>query len=272
MSAEESREGESEPPAPLAPTGGAIESALRTALHLWSVATTDPASHCRRDLLRAKERAASDFFAHCGKLPGQALPADVGSWRAALEGRGLKPATVYARLSRLSSFYEWAMRDPRLAGLVEKNPVGLARPRAPRAYQTESVKALDDEQVSGLVRVVGRRAASGDLAGKRDYALLLFFVTTGMRRQEVIGLRGTDVELREADVVIKCRVKGGDYVARSVEEPLVRRALLDYLRSAARMEALSSKRPLIREQPAVAARVLYRGTRPSADIHICSAV
>jgi integrase len=200
-------------------------------------------SHCRRDLLRAKQQAAADFFSHCGKLPGEVVPGDVEAWRKFLEDRGFKPATVYARLSRLSSFYEWAMRDPQLAGLIEKNPVRLARPKAPKAYQTESVKSLDDEQVSGLLAQVRERAAAGDVVGKRDYSLLLF-VTTGMRRQEVIGLRGSDVELRKDDLVIRCRVKGGDYVARSVEEPLVREALLDYLRASKRMNSLSSERPL----------------------------
>lgn len=30
------------------------------------------------------------------------------------------------------------------------------------------------------------KAATGDIVGKRDYALLLFFITTRMRQQEVI--------------------------------------------------------------------------------------
>src|SRR5215211_6947589 len=155
----------------LEPAGEGREFALRTALHLWATATTDPESHCRRDLLRAKQQAAADFFSHCGKLPGEVRPDDVEAWRKSLEERGFKPATIYARLSRLSSFYEWAMRDPQLAGLVEKNPVRLARPKAPKAYQTESVKSLDDEQVSKLLTWVRERAVLGDVVGKRDYAL-----------------------------------------------------------------------------------------------------
>jgi site-specific recombinase XerD len=244
MSAEEPLEGESDSSEALVPADEGKEFALRTALHLWATATMDAESHCRRDLMRAKQQAAADFFSHCGKLPGDVRPIDVEGWWGALEERGFKPATVYARLSRLSSFYEWAMRDPQIAGLVEKNPVRLARPKAPKAYQTESVKSLDDEQVSKLLRAVVGRAAAGDVVGKRDYALVLLFITTGMRRQEVIGLRGSDVELRKDDLIIRCRVKGGDYMARSVEEPVVREAILDYLRSCDRTTALSSERPL----------------------------
>lgn len=244
MSAEEPWEGKSEPCEALVLAGEGKEFVLRTALHLWATATTDAESHCRRDLLRAKQQAATDFFSHCGKLPGEVAPPDVEKWRKSLEERGFKPATVYARLSRLSSFYEWAMRDPQLAELVERNPVRLARPKAPKAYQTESVKSLDDEQVSRLLTRVRERAASGDVVGIRDYALLLLFVTTGMRRQEVIGLRGSDIELRKDDLILRCKVKGGDYVSRSVEEPLVRDALLVYLRACDRLNALSSERPL----------------------------
>jgi integrase/recombinase XerC len=244
MSAEEPREGKPNPSEALVPAGEGKEFALRTALHLWATATTDAESHCRRDLLRAKQQAAANFFSYCGKLPGAVVPGDVEAWRKSLEERGFKPATVYARLSRLSSFYEWAMRDPQLAGLVEKNPVRLARPKAPKAYQTEGVKSLDDGQVSKLLAQVRERANSGDVVGKRDYALLMLFVTTGMRRQEVIGLRGSDVELRKDDLVIRCRVKGGDYVSRSIEEPAVREALLDYLNSCERRHAISSERPL----------------------------
>jgi integrase len=82
------------------------------------------------------------------------------------------------------------------------------------------------------------------LVGKRDYALLLMFITTGMRRQEVIGLRGSDLELRNDDLVVRCRVKGGDYVGRAVNEPLVREALFDYLETCGRMNAFGSDRPL----------------------------
>src|SRR5215210_8955613 len=80
----------------LVPAGEGKDFALRTALHLWAMATTDADSHCRRDLLRAKQQAAADFFSHCGKLPGEVRPVDVEAWRRDLEGKGFKPATVYA--------------------------------------------------------------------------------------------------------------------------------------------------------------------------------
>jgi integrase len=82
------------------------------------------------------------------------------------------------------------MRDPTLGQVINNNPVRLARPKAPKAYQTESSKALDDAQLRTLVSVVRKRAAKGDIIAKRDLAILLFFLLTGIRRSEVIGLRG----------------------------------------------------------------------------------
>ncbi len=113
-----------------------------------------------------------------------------------------------------------------------------------RAYQTEATHALSDKELSALLEVVGAKAASGEIVGKRDYALLLFYVMTGMRRSEVISLRGKDLEFEEDHLLVRCKIKGGDYVAREVGSPEVREALLDYLRSTERLHALKSDAPL----------------------------
>lgn len=244
MIAEESFEGPPESTQAIALAGQGVDLALQNAIHLWAAATTDAESACCEDLLRSKRRAVSSFFAHAGKHPGEVTALDVKSWRDALEGKGFKPATVYARISRLSSFFTWMMRAPALGQFITSNPAQNARPKCPKPYQTESSKALDDDQIGALVRIVMQRAAAGDVVSKRDYALLLMFITTGMRRQEVIGLRGSDLELRNDELVVRCRVKGGDYVGRAVNEPLVREALFDYLKSCDRMNAFGSDRPL----------------------------
>ena len=73
------------------------------------------------------------------------------------------------------------MKAPEVAGRIIRNPITLARPKAPKAYQNESTKALDDEQIKALLRVIKTRADSGHVIGKRDYAMLLFYLLTGMR-------------------------------------------------------------------------------------------
>ena len=217
--------------------------AVLNAISLWANSCTLPDTGRREDLLRDKRRAVEAFFAFTGKHPGDVTPQDVKRWQESLEGSGLRPNTVYVRTSFLSSFYEWLLRDPVIGRHIARNPVGRARPRAPKAYQTESVKSLTDAELNGLLAVVAERAETGDIVGKRDYALLLLFVATGMRRTEVLSLRGRDLRLDDR-LVITSRVKGGNYAGREVADPQVRRALLDYLSSAGRLHVLKTDAPV----------------------------
>jgi integrase len=102
---------------------------------------------------------------------------------------------------------------------------------------------MSDEEVQALVGDVRRRALRGDIVGKRDYALLLMYLATGLRRSEVISLRGKDVHLDET-LTLAYRAKGGDYRSREVRESQVKEALLDYLSAAGRMHALKTDAPL----------------------------
>jgi integrase len=217
--------------------------AILNAIRFWSDSCTLPDAGRREDLLRDKRRAVEAFFAFTKKHPGEVTPQDVKNWQAEMEKQGRRASTVYVRTSFLSSFYEWLLRDLELGQYIRKNPVEQARPRAPKAYQTESVKSLTDKELDKLLTVVSTRAAAGDVVGKRDYALLLMFVATGMRRAEILGLRGRDLRLDEG-LVITSRLKGGNYAGREVAVPQVREALLDYLSSAKRLHVLKTDAPL----------------------------
>ena len=222
--------------------GSDLQVALQGAISLWASATTSESGR-RRDLLRDKQRIVLSFFQHTGKLPSEVEPGDVQEWLRELEGKGIKPGTTYQHACLLSSFYSWAMRDPEIGQHIGGNPARLARPKAPKPYQTESVKAMSDEEVQALVGIVRRRAHEGNVVGKRDYALLLLYLATGLRRSEVISLRGRDVHADET-LILAYRSKGGDYRSREVREPQVKEALLDYLSAAGRMHALKTDAPL----------------------------
>ena len=169
-------------------------AALRNAVALWAEQNTRPETLARAEKLRDKVSAVTSFFDFIAKHPGEVTPEDVSRWRVEMEGRGLKPATVYARVSRVSAFYRWLMAAPQLSHFIRSNPAAQARPRYPRPYQSESTKALSDDEMNALLDVVKGLAGLGSVVGKRDYALLLFYFLTGLRRSEVIGLRGKDLE------------------------------------------------------------------------------
>jgi integrase len=219
-----------------------LHVALRGAVSLWASATTGE-SERRTDLLRDKQRIVLSFFERTGKLPSDVEPSDVQQWLAELEEKGLGGATAYQHACLLSSFYSWAMRVPEVGAHIRRNPARLARPKAPKPYQTESTKALTDDEVRALVDVVRRRAAAGDIVGKRDYALLLMYLATGLRRQEVISLRGKDLRADDT-LTLAYKAKGGDYRSREVREPQVKEALFDYLSAAGRLHVFKTDAPL----------------------------
>jgi site-specific recombinase XerD len=232
------------PQTALVPGRGNYLPALRGAIQLWAESSTAADSDRHDDLVRDKRAAVEDFFELTGKHPADVAPSDTHAWREALEERKLKPNTIYSRVSRLSAFYRWMMKDPVLGQYVRINPALLARPKCPRPYQTGSTKSLTDEEMNRLLMLVKSRADADSLMGKRDYALLLLYFLTGLRRQELISLRGTDVELKGKGLILNYRRKGGKYGAREVLDAEAVSALIEYLTASDRMNVLQSNRPL----------------------------
>jgi len=226
----------------LAITGAGYTAAVRNAVELWATASTAEGVR-REDLIRDKRQVVVAFFDFIKKHPADVTPLDVREWLTDLAKHGRRPATIYQRACLLSSFYNWALRDPELSSYIKSNPARLARPKAPKAYQTESAKALSDDEISTLVSIVRQKALNGSVVGKRDYAILLFFMATGMRRSEVLSLRGRDLKINEG-ITITNRVKGGTYIGREVSDPLVKEALVDYLSACNRLSALRTDAPL----------------------------
>src|SRR5918912_2765881 len=208
---------------------GLWREALRNIVALWADSSTAIKSPRRDDLRRDKRRAVETFFACTGKRPAEVEPQDVLAWQAHMRQEKLSANSIYTRVSHLSSFYAWAIKNAPPGQAFTANPVQYARPKRPKPYQTEATKALDDEQVRALVRVVSAKAAGGNIIAKRDLALLLWYLLTGMRRSEVIGLRGKDIELKEDCLVVTGRVKGGTYIGRGVAGPGLRPAFVDFL-------------------------------------------
>lgn len=223
-------------------TSETLPAGLQNAITLWADATTDATSRRRADLLRDKRRCATLFFSSVQKPVQLVTALDVKAWQAELEDAGLAPATVYAMVSRVSSFYKWALQDATLAERLHHNPVDLARPKAPKAYQNESAKALDIQDAAELLSIV-RDASQHSIVGKRDLAITLLFFATGMRRSEVIRLRWRDVKIN-GTIRIRARVKGGDYREREVADKRCKDALLDYLRASGRLDKMTPDAPL----------------------------
>ena len=218
----------------------ATSAAVQTAVGLWASATTNAESQRYHDMLRDKSSAVSEFFAFAGKRPPEVRPEDVARWVEDMRGRDLSAATIYARTSMLSSFYSWLMEDDMFRASIPFNPVGLARPKAPKAYR--NAKSLSDDELSALLATVRHEAEDGRLTAKRDYAMLLFYVLTGHRRAEVVRLTWGDLK-KNGTLQVHFLVKGGDYVQEEVSL-LCWDALGDYLDAAGRLDSMTAESPL----------------------------
>lgn len=216
--------------------------AIGNAITAWINAVTNPETPRRADLIRDKSTVLLDFFRYSGKPINQVSGVDVLAYQATLENRGLAHTTVYARISHISSFYEWAIAANNMTG-ISQNPVKLVRRKAPKPYQNESAQSLGDDDVQKLLTVVRAKAQKHNVVGKRDYALLLLFFLTGKRRREIIDLTWGDIHI-DSFLTIRSKVKGGDYVSYELTDPEARDALLDYLKASNRWGSLKSPDPL----------------------------
>jgi integrase len=170
-----------------------ISDPIENAITLWAEASTRAETREREERLRDKKQVVRSFLEYVSKHPGEVEPADVRAWRRHLEL--LKSEnTVYSYLSRVSSFYEWLRKYPEIKDYIHNNPVSMARPTAPRPYQTEKTKAWTDEEMNAILDQIAAEAKRGSIHALRDYSVTLFYLFSGLRRNELFGLRGNDVE------------------------------------------------------------------------------
>lgn len=227
--------------------------AIRAAARAWAEATTDRTLDRRDGLVNDKSKVVASFFDFSCKDPAEVRIPDVKEWQSKMEEQGITASTVYVRTSMLSSFYRWAMANTPLGQHLATNPIALARPKKPKPYRAKQTKSLSDDELRALVAHVKTKAAEPkNVAAKRDYALLQWYVKTGRRRNEVISLHGADVQLRELTrdgakeevLIVRYWIKGGRYLTTELRDAAVHTALFDYLSSCGRREVLKSERPL----------------------------
>jgi integrase/recombinase XerC len=141
--------------------------------------------------------------------PDRVTPAHVLAWAHGVGASGREPssATVGARIACLSSYYRFLIR----MNVTTANPCdALERPRTTQAV----ARGLNAEEVRRLLAVV-----PDTVAGRRDRALLLFFVLTGRRRSEVIGLIADDISVEGDTAFYSYRGKGGKRGRRELPRP-----------------------------------------------------
>ena len=175
-------------------------------------------SDCTR---RAYEAATTLFRAFTG-LDWWLVTADhVRAWQDSMEAAGLAPATIGQRLSAVSSFYSWVIREQKLdargneyclffdaQGRTRQNPFranNIERPAPPRKSLS---RAIGPAVLVHMINDIN----TGTVEGARDAALLKTFLLTGWRSDECLKLTWGDIrpnEQRPGEWICAWSGKGG---------------------------------------------------------------
>jgi integrase/recombinase XerD len=198
---------------PASPDGGAAETdGLRALVLDWLA--TKRSVHTRR----AYGSDLAEWLSWCdasGAGPLAATETLIAGWARRMEAQSLAASTVARRLSCVSSWYTWLVRN----GHATVNPVAyLARPDVDRDVST--TPGLTREQVLALI------AAADQAPGPqraRTSALIAVLLLTGARVSEVTGADVEDLGTDRGHRVLWVTRKGGRRQALGVPAPAVER-------------------------------------------------
>ena len=155
---------------------------------------------------RVYRLALNQFFTFTGKHPRATRQSDVVRYRRHLESLKRSPSTINQHLACISGYYDFCIQRE----LSTYNPVkGVERPSV-QAYTDATW--LDKEQARFLLSQPNRNTVKG----KRDYAILLMLILTGLRRAELSGIERGDITERAGKIYLRYTCKGGTEIVRDI--------------------------------------------------------
>jgi integrase/recombinase XerC len=203
----------------------------------WSQAALDWLTNLGSDRTRrAYLEAWNSFLAFTGKDPASVTRSDVLAYRRDLEttpsertGATVSQATLNQHLSAISSFYRFAVER----GLRMDNPADGVKRKAVNPYGKATWMQTDEAKQ--FLAAVPRNTVQG----KRDYALMLLFLTTAVRVGVIANLRFGDFRRQGERVFMTYTNKGGETVESE----------LDPLTVAAIEQCLATRQGLAADSP-----------------------
>lgn len=133
---------------------------------------------------------------HCDDLL-QAQGRMLRTWVVSLMKSGMKPATVRRKISSLSAFYKYALKQ----GSIQINP--MRKVLAPKAGERQPEFVRDTH----LERYLAVAPDPADYNHFLQYLIVSLLYQTGMRRAELIQLRLSDLQMDRGE--LKVWGKGG---------------------------------------------------------------
>jgi len=148
----------------------------------------------------------AQFFAFVKKHPSNVKQSDLIRYRHDLEKRGRAPSTVRQQMAAISGYYSFCIsRD-----LAVYNPAkGVIRP--PVDSYTSAIW-LNPDQAKHFIS----QPDLEKVKGKRDFAILITLLLTGLRRRELANVRRGDIQEKDGKVYMTYTRKGGIRVSQDI--------------------------------------------------------
>ena len=148
---------------------------------------------------RAYAFSLRSFFAWCGRPPDEVTKKDIILYRDELRQSGAAPSTINRHLAAIRVLYGAALDE----GLISKNPAVGVKTFATATDGT--TPALSVHELRDVLGAIDRST----LQGVRDYALILLFAGTGIRRDEAARLSVSDLGQQMGHWTLRVTRKGG---------------------------------------------------------------
>lgn len=194
---------------------------------------------------RAYEAATTQFAEFTGLDPWLVTSDHVRAWQEHMEAAGLSRATINQRLSAVSSYYSYVLREQRLgADGIERglffDAQGRTRANPFKTGNIERIAVNRKGKSRPLARSVVIQMMNNinvkTLDGARDYALLKCFLLTGWRSAEVLSMTWGDIrpnDDRSGEFIFGWRGKGSKEQDAPFPAPCYH-AIIAYLKLAGR--------------------------------------
>ena len=135
---------------------------------------------------------------------------------------GVKASTIITYWSKLRAFFEWLASE----GKIEKNP--LSKENRPQEPIYDNSPALTRDEVDRIQSMISLHAKNSLLL-RRDIAIVTLLLFTGVRKNELVSLQVSDVDLQKDIVVIRGETSKSKRTRKLPLHPLVKAQLKEYL-------------------------------------------
>jgi integrase/recombinase XerD len=153
---------------------------------------------CRlRGLARPDSQVAyaRKFVAGLGNIsPAHAGRMELRAFLSQLQSQGLKQSSIAKIFSQLSPFFDFMVED----GLMAANPVPPFKKRYLKAY-----KEQNSQDIRQLISIEDAGRLVNSILDSRDRAIVLLFLKTGMRLNELLALDVCDVDMLKMEIRLK---------------------------------------------------------------------